>query len=202
MKALAKRPPDRFATCSEMEATLWSALEVAGWRRPATEAVMSPQWQNPSGSGKGHAFTGTTLPFSAPYNISQETQVAVQGAVLPETMLAVRQIPNSAEGPESLLDRLNWKHYLAAAVLALALGGGAVVAVHSRFPGSPTQPSNAGQNTQHAVQSAPAKAAGSGESTPANGNPGPEPDAKAQEKAKAAEQQQRHDAAMKALDEK
>jgi len=110
----------------------------------------------------------------------------------------------SATAARSLLDRLTWKHYVAAAVLALALGGGAMLAFHSLFRGSATHPSNAGQSAQPAVQGAPAPGLpqSSAADSSSNASPGPEPDAKAQEKAKASEQQRRRAAALKALDEK
>jgi tRNA A-37 threonylcarbamoyl transferase component Bud32 len=164
MKALAKRTSERFGTCSEMEAALWNAMHAAGWRRPATPAMTLPQWS--TGSAAGAALTGPA------------------GAGLPETVLAGQGGSVSATtASRSLLDRLTWKHYAAAAVVALALGGGAMLAFHSFFPGSAARGSNAGQNAQPAVQSATTPPASSGPAAAnsnASGNPATEPGAKAQ----------------------
>jgi serine/threonine protein kinase len=197
MKALAKLPRERFATCSEMEDALWAAMQAAGWRRPATAPMTLPQWDRGPAS-QAEAFTGTTIPFSpGPYNTAQEPAASGGRAELRETVLADHRGPISAvQGAPSLLDRLTWKHYLAAAVLALALGGGAMLAFHSLFRGSPAPQSSAGQHTQPAVTSPPAV------DSKSSGSPAPEPDTKAQEKAKAIEQQRRREAALKALDEK
>ena len=204
MKALAKRTSERFGTCSEMEAALWSAMQAAGWRRPATAPMTLPQWNTGSGADETVTQPGVG---------GAETVLAGHGGTDSAAGTAGKQQSDNSRASEpgysataarSLLDRLTWKHYVAAAVLALALGGGAMLAFHSLFRGSATHPSNAGQSAQPAVQGAPAPGLpqSSAADSSSNASPGPEPDAKAQEKAKASEQQRRRAAALKALDEK
>jgi len=173
MKALAKRTPERFGSCSEMEAALWSAMQAAGWRRPVTAPMTLPQWN--TGSGADHAFTGHAGGGAETVLAGEGATNSAAGALGEQASDSRASEPGySATAARSLLDRLTWKHYVAAAVLALALGAGAMLAFHSLFRGSAAQPSNAGQSARPAVQGAPAPGLpqSSAADSSSNGSPG------------------------------
>jgi len=171
LKSLAKRPQDRYAACSEMEAALRDALEAAGGQRAMTPNT-APSWNRGLGDLGGEDASRSAA-----------------------TVAPVRR---------SVFGRLGWKHYIAAAFLALALGGGAMFIFYSAWGGGsrPSGVSGDPRGGARVAQSNPAASASQvGPDSHATDGSLTDADAKAREKAQAADQQRRREESLKALDE-
>lgn len=165
LRALAKRPEDRFATASEFRSVLLAGLG-ATLPLPASEAatiagiaaIPSETVLEPCGQIKETRLAGAPS-TSASAEGPKETRLASAAPTQPTVDLPFQTSPMpSPAAPQGLLQRLNWKYAAAAAVLLII-----VIAV-------PAVLLNRG-NTNLVTPAAP----GNSSSTPASSNTTPPP---------------------------